>query len=128
MNLSLRSLKHSFLRWVARRNPTRLRAVQAFLDATDERYLDADLWSKMRGLSREEALRQLEAGVKMRLLEKCFLYEWSDAPVRFLVPASALGNKIRLSDVGYIGEDDDVEVLISKNRVRPVFIASESGE
>ena len=79
MSLSLRSLKNRLIRRFVRLNVGRLRAVQTFLDVTDERYLDADLWAKMRGVSVDEALRQLETGVKMQLLEKCFLYEWSDA-------------------------------------------------
>ena len=78
-------------------------------------------------MSRDEANAQLEVGVQMNLLEKCFLYEWPDAPIRFLVPASELGRKVRLADVGYIGEDDQREVFISPNRVRPVFVSHEDG-
>jgi hypothetical protein len=100
---------------------------QRFIDTTGERYLDADLWAGIRGITLEEARLQLEAGVEMRLLEKCLLYEWPDAPVRFLVPPSQLGLKVRLSDIGYIGEDDEREVTVSANRVRTVFVSEQAG-
>ncbi len=124
MSLSLRWLKTKVLYWLARR---RVSGVQQFIDTTGERYLDANLWAQMRGITHDQARAQLEAGVQMHLLEKCFLYEWPDAPVRFLVPTSELGHKIKLADIGYIGEDDDKEIVISPNRVRTVFVANENG-
>ena len=51
----------------------------------------------------------------------------SDSPVRFVVPDTYMGRTIRLADVGYIGEDDEREVLVSPNRVRKVYIAADSG-
>lgn len=127
MNLFWQWLKSKALRWLVLRNPRRLAEAQRFVETTGERYIDADLWAGIRGITPEEARCQLEAGVKMRLLEKCFLYEWSDAPVRFLVPESQLGSRVKLCDVGYIGEDDEREVIVSANRVRTVFISDQVG-
>jgi hypothetical protein len=102
----------------------RLREIESVLASTDDRYLDAHSWATMRGISEREAQDQLLYGVKLGHLERCYLYEWSDAPTRFVVPESYLGKTIRLSDVGFIGEDDWKEVELSPYRVREVFIAA----
>jgi hypothetical protein len=121
MNLSRPWLKLKM--WVARRF-FRLAAIEKFVQLTDERYLDASIWAEMRGISEAEAAHQLELGVSLGHLEECLLYEWPDSPVRFLVPKDYLGRSVRLADIGYIGEDDQYEVTISTNRVRPVFVAN----
>jgi hypothetical protein len=126
MNLSWQWLKSSFLLWAVSRRPDRVAAAQRFIDSTNERYIDADLWAGMRGISIQEASAQLETGVQMHLLDKCALYEWNDSPVRFVVPASQIGRTVRLADIGYIGDDDEREIFISENRVRTVFISAGS--
>jgi hypothetical protein len=105
----------------------RLNEIEKFIEVTDERYLDAATWAKIRGISLAEASWQLEEGFKLRYLEECLLYEWSDSPIRFVVPDSYMGRTVRLADVGYIGEDDEREVLVSPNRVRKVYIAADNG-
>jgi hypothetical protein len=112
--------------WIAARF-FRLNEIEKFVEVTDERYLDAVTWARIRGISMAEASRQLEEGFKRRYLEECLLYEWSDSPVRFVVPDTYMGRTIRLADVGYIGEDDEREVLVSPNRVRKVYIAADNG-
>jgi hypothetical protein len=112
--------------WIAARL-FRLNEIEKFIELTDERYLDAATWAQIRGISIAEATRQLQEGLKRRYLDECLLYEWSDAPVRFVVPDTYVGRTVRLADVGYIGEDDEREVLVSPNRVRKVYIAADSG-
>jgi hypothetical protein len=119
-------LKPKIWPWIAARF-FRLQEIEKFIELTDERYLDAAIWARIRGISIAEASRQLEAGFRRRYLEECFLYEWSDSPVRFVVPETFLGSIVRLADVGYIGEDDEREVLVSPNRVRKVYIAADNG-
>lgn len=102
----------------------RLREVEEFVSRTGERYLDAKGWASMRGISENDALAQLTYGVNSGRLERCYLYEWSDSPVAFIVPESSLGQSVRLSDIGYIGEDDWREIYVSPTRVRTVFIAT----
>lgn len=121
MNLS--ELWERLKAWFARRF-FRLDSIEKFIESTDERYLDAQMWADIRGISTDEARDQLEQGVSLGYLERGFLYEWPDSPVQFLVPEKQLGAKVRLSDIGYIGEDDDREIVISRNLVRPVFIAA----
>jgi hypothetical protein len=126
MNLLSRWLTVSIWPWIAARF-FRLREIESYIKATDERYLDAATWARIRGISTDEAAWQLEQGLKLRYLEECLLYEWSDSPVRFVVPETYLGHTIRLSEIGYIGEDDQREVFVSPNRVRKVYIAVENG-
>jgi hypothetical protein len=106
----------------------RLREIEDFIETTDERYLDETTWAKIRGIPVAEAARQLEEGAKRHYLEECLLYEWPDSPVQFLVPKDYVGRTVRLADIGYIGEDDQNEILISQNRVRPVFIAAQDSD
>ena len=126
MNSLKRWLRLKTWPWIAARL-FRLKEIESFIESTDERYLDAATWAKIRGISIVEAARQLEEGLRLRRFEKCLLYEWPDSPVRFLIPESYVGRKVRLADVGYIGDDDQREVLISPNRVREVFIAAGNG-
>jgi hypothetical protein len=123
MNSLQHSPKHKFWHWIAKKL-RRLDAATAFVEQTDERYLDANIWSRLRGIPRSEAANQLQIGVQLGLLEECLLYEWNDSPVQFIVPANYLGRSVRLSDIGYIGDDDQDEILISENRVRKVFIGA----
>jgi hypothetical protein len=104
-----------------------LREIERYIEDMNERYLDAVTWAKIRGISIDEAAQQLEEGLKLHYLEECLLYEWPDSPIQFLVPKDYMGRTVRLSDMGYIGENDQLEVVISPNRVRKVFIASEKG-
>jgi len=124
MNSSPKLLRARIWSWIAARF-FRLNEIEKFIESTDERYLDASSWAKIRGISIAEASRQLEEGRKLRYLDECLLYEWPDAPVRFLVPDTYLGRTVRLSEVGYIGDDDQREVLVSPNRVRKVYIAAD---
>jgi hypothetical protein len=103
----------------------RLAEVEEFIRRTDERYLDVKSWASIRGISEEEALHQLQFGVQSGWLRQCYLYEWSDSPIAFVVPQEALGQNVRLADVGYIGEDDLREIYISPSRVRKIFITTE---
>lgn len=126
MNSLKRWLNLKIWPWIAARF-FRLREIESFIESTDERYLDAATWARIRGISIDEAARQLEEGLRLGHLEECLLYEWPDSPIRFLVPDSYLGRTVRLADVGYIGEDDQREILVSPNRVRRVYIAIENG-
>lgn len=126
MNSLKKWRKLSFWPWIAARF-FRLKEIEKFIESTDERYLDASTWAKIRGISIAEASRQLNEGLRGRYLEECLLYEWPDSPVRFLVPEAYMGRTVRLADVGYIGEDDQREVLVSPNRVRRVYIAADNG-
>lgn len=92
--------------------------------ATKGRYLDVDNWAKINGISKQEARKQLQLGVQLGHLEECLMYEWPDSPVRFVVPEAYLGRSVRLADVGYIGEDDQDEVVISEFRTRKVFVSA----
>jgi hypothetical protein len=102
----------------------RLREIETFIEKTNERYLDAQLWASIQGITPDEAESELLQGVRSGKLQRCLLYEWSDSPVQFIVPEEYLGRKIRLSEIGYIGEDDRRQIEISPFRVRPVFIAT----
>jgi hypothetical protein len=104
----------------------RLQEIEAFIKATDERYLDAEMWAKIRGISVEEAKSRLDLGIKMNYLQECLLYEWPDSPVPFITPKSYLGKHIKLSEIGYSGDDDQREVYISPHRTRVVYVASDS--
>ena len=126
MNSLKRWLKLEVWPWIAVRF-FRLEEVEKFIASTDERYLDAATWARIRGISKAEAYLELEEGIRLKYFEKCLLYEWSDSPVPFVIPKSYLGRSVRLADVGYVGEDDQREVLISPGRVREVFIAAEKG-
>jgi len=126
MNSLKKWLRSRIWPWIAARF-FRLNEIEKFIEVTDERYLDAATWAQIRGISMAEASRQLEEGFKRRYLEECLLYEWSDSPVRFVVPDTYMGRTLRLADVGYIGEDDEREVLVSPNRVRKVYIAADNG-
>lgn len=121
---SSRLWRDSIWPWIAKRF-FHLEPIEKFV-ATGERYLDTELWAGIQGVDSEEAERQLIFGVQSGRLQRCFLYEWSDSPVRFIVPPDYVGRKIRLSDIGYIGEDDARVVTISPFRVREVFIAADS--
>ena len=123
MNLLKRWLKHKLWRMIAVRF-FHLREIESFLYRTGERYIDVAGWATMRGISNQKSHQQLLEGVRLGYLEKCFLYEWPDVPIRFVLPASYIGRTIRLADTGYIGEDDYREFEISQNRVREVFIAA----
>jgi hypothetical protein len=111
--------------WLAKRF-FRLEEIERFVATTGERYLDAELWAGIQGISAEEAEQQLLEGVKTGRLQQCFLYEWSDSPVQFIVPSDYVGRKVKLADIGYIGEDDSRVVEISPFRVRPIFIAADA--
>ena len=103
----------------------KLKEIEKFIETTGERYIDAQLWADIQGVSIAEARAQLMEGVARRYFDECLLYEWSDAPVRFVVPAHYLGRTIRLSEIGYHGDDYDREVTISAYRVRKVYVAAE---
>jgi len=101
-----------------------LREIERFIEMTGERYLDTARWAGMRGISEIEAERQLEYGVQSGILQRCFLYEWPDSPVQFIVPPEYVGRKVKLRDIGYIGEDDGRVIAVSEFRVREIFIAA----
>jgi hypothetical protein len=126
MNSLKQWLKLKVWPWIAIRF-FRLKQIEDFLQATNERYIDATIWGSIRGISPAKAARQLEEGVRLGYLERCLLYEWPDSPIRFVVPDSYMGRKVRLADLGYIGEDENREIMVSPNRVRKVFIAAEGG-
>ncbi len=126
MNSLKRWLKLKVWPWIVARF-FRLQEIERFIESTDERYLDAATWAKIRGISTAEASRQLEEGLRRQYLEECLLYEWPDSPIRFLIPDTYMGRTVRLADVGYIGEDDQREIFVSPNRVRKVYIAADNG-
>jgi hypothetical protein len=120
-----RWLEHRVWPWIARRC-FRLQEIERSIGTTEERYLDTESWSGIQGVSFDEAERQLLQGVKTGRLQQCFLYEWADSPVRFIVPPEWVGRTITLAEIGYIGEDDSRVIEISQFRVRPIFVAAEA--
>ncbi|HEY1754422.1 MAG TPA: hypothetical protein VGG72_03435 [Bryobacteraceae bacterium] len=111
--------------WLAKRF-FRLEEIERFVATTGERYLDADLWAGIQGISTDEAELQLQEGVRAGRLQQCFLYEWSDSPVQFIVPRDFIGRKVKLAEIGYVGEDDTRTIEISPFRVRAVFITADA--
>lgn len=93
----------------------------------DARYIDADEWARLNNIDKKQAEDELESGVKSGVLQKAYLYEGHDSPVNFLVPESLLGKPIKLSDIGFFDEDEDREVVASRLRSRPVYVASTGG-
>lgn len=88
-------------------------------------YVDDDLWSGLLHISGDEAHEELERGVRTGYLERMLLYQDESKGISFLAPESLVGNKIRLSEVGYFADVDDPEVKISKYLKR-VYVAAES--
>lgn len=117
------SWRRRIWKWFAERF-MRSKQIEEVLARTQERYLDAIGWAAIRGISEIEARKELLQGVTLGYLEQCFLYEWPDAPTSFVLPTDYVGKTIRLSEVGYIGDDDWREIDISPNRIRAVFIAA----
>ncbi len=113
--------------WIAARF-SRLDEIESFIQATSNAYLDPALWARIRHISPEEAASQLEAGVKLGYLEKCWLYAWPDAPGRFLVPLDHIGRTVSLADVGFFGQDGHQQVTISRYHVREVYVSAAGGE
>jgi hypothetical protein len=89
-------------------------------------YVDAEEWARLNRISREEAEEELERGVKSAILKKMYLYEGPDSPITFIVPEDHLGKTVRLSEVGFFGGDEDMEVLVSKYQSRPVYVDARS--
>lgn len=109
--------------WLARPlSRWRVRKIQRALG--DARYVDAQEWARLNGISREEAQQELERAAREGVLKKMFLYEGGDSPITFVVPESRLGTRVQLSETGYFGEDEDRELLVSKHRSRPVYVAA----
>lgn len=121
------TLWRRFLRWLGARFYSVSR-IQKALSRTGDRYIDVEGWRDLRGVNEEVAKRELALGVQLGHFERYYLYEWDDAPVPFVVPERFLGKSIRMSDVGYIGEDDDLEIHLARNRVREVFVARSTDE
>ena len=90
----------------------------------DARYIDIDAWARLNEIDKRQAEDELESGVKSGVLQKVYLYEGHDAPINFLVPENLLGTPIKLSDIGFIDEDEDREVIASRLRSRPVYVAA----
>lgn len=106
----------------------RVRKIQKAL-RKDERYVDAQRWASLNGISREAAQQELERAEHAGVFKKMFLYEGSDSPISFIVPASWLGRRIRLSEIGYFGDDEgtdveDREVVVARSRTKPVYVAA----
>jgi hypothetical protein len=109
--------------WLTRRlSKRRVLKIQEALG--DARYVDAQEWARLNGISREEAQQELERAARAGLLKQMFLYEGEDSPITFVVPESRLGTPVHLSETGYFGEDDDRELMVSKHRSRPVYVAA----
>ena len=117
----------SWLTWpvdwlLGRLSNRRVRKIQEALG--DARFVDAQEWARLNGISREEAQQELEQAARAGILKKMFLYEGADSPITFVVPESRLETPIQLSETGYFGEDDDRELVVSKYRSRPVYVAA----
>lgn len=104
----------------------RLDDIDEALHRTDDRYIDVRGWSRIRGISAEKAKDELDRATEGGFLERCYLYEGTDSPITFVAPAEFLDRSIRLSDIGYIGEDDDREILVDRYQAREVFVARET--
>ena len=93
----------------------------------DARYIDSAEWARLNNITKQQAEDELESAVNEGILEKAFLYEGHDSPVNFLVPENLLGTPIRLSDIGVFDEEEDREVIASRLRSRPVYVAASGG-
>ena len=107
--------------WLYRRREDRLATA---LREGEVRYLDAEGWARLLGTDEEEAHLQLEAAVRDGILKKAYLYEGGDSPISFVVPETLLDKPVRLSDIGDFSEETDREILVSRFRARPVYVAS----
>jgi hypothetical protein len=105
------------LGWLSNR---RVRKIQKALG--DARFVDAQEWARLNGISREEAQQELERAERAGILKRMFLYEGADSPITFVVPESRLGKPVHLSETGYFGEDDERELVVSRHRSRPVYV------
>jgi len=85
-------------------------------------YIDEATWAKTQHITIDQAKKELEAGVQNGELQKMFLYEGSDSPITFLVPEDMLGQSVSLSELGYSGEEENQQILISPLRSRPVYV------
>jgi hypothetical protein len=112
--------------WLARRI-SHQRALELQKKLGDARYIDVDEWARLNNIDKKQAEEELENGVKSGVLQKAYLYEGHDAPINFLVPERLLDHSIKLSDIGFSDEDEDRELLVSRVRSRPVYIAATGG-
>lgn len=112
--------------WLARKLSQR-RAQEIESALGDARYIEPEEWARLNGISLQEAKEELERGVKAGALEKMYLYEGEDSPTNFLVPESLLDKPVRLSEIGDFSEDEDREVVASRYRSRPVYVATGTG-
>jgi hypothetical protein len=111
--------------WLARRlSGERVQQIQEAL--SEDRFVGTQEWAQLNRISPDEAEQELERGVKSGILKKMFLYEGSDSPITFVVPEVLLGRRVRLSDIGDFSEEEDRELLVSRNRSRPVYVAARS--
>lgn len=109
--------------WLARRI-SHQRAKELEKKLGDARYIAADQWASLNGITKQQAADELENAVTAGVLAKMYLYEGDDSPVTFLVPEDMLGKPIKLSDIGYLDEDEDREVVASRLQSRPVYVAT----
>jgi hypothetical protein len=112
--------------WLARKlSERRIEEIESAL--SDARYVDETQWARLRHISKDEAREELEMGVKAGALEKMFLYESADSPITFLVPENLLDKPIRLSEFGDFSESEDRQIVVSRLRSRPVYVAAGTG-
>jgi hypothetical protein len=86
-----------------------------------DNYIDPRDWAIEQGIEIIQAEEQLNKAVEAGKLQRLYLYEGSDSPITFLVTEEMLGESIKLSDLGYFGDEQDQEILVSPLRARPVY-------
>jgi hypothetical protein len=110
--------------WLARKiSEPRVRKLQAALG--DERYIDTDRWAKLNRINKQQAEAELDAAVKAGILANMYLYLGDDAPGDFLVPKEFLDQPIRLVDLGFIDEDEDLTITARSLSSKQVYVAAE---
>jgi len=111
--------------WVLRRFG-RLDKIQSALSETNGKYLDASTYARILGVSESKARRVLQEGERRGLFKRAYLFVSSESPMPLVIDDSELDTNVRLSDFGYIGDDDDREIFLSKFNAREIYIAPET--
>lgn len=95
--------------------------IELQLRRTDRRFLDAQALEALAGISRDDAERMLREAASAGELVRRFIFSSAGYPVVYL-SKDYVGKTVRLSDLGYVGDDEEQEVYINPNDVREVFI------
>ena len=95
--------------------------IEAQLRRTKKRYLDVQSLKAIAGISTGEARRQLRAAAAAGKLERRYMLATTGVPVSFFCEEE-LGKTFRLSELGFVGDDEGKEVFVNPNDVTEVFI------